>query len=686
MLRVATFQSIHTKVAVRKDFYELIHSSGVAPKKILHVGANSGQEARMYDQLGIEAWHVEAIPGVYNQLVETCGHLRNQRAICACLSSREGEEVKFNIASNSGLSSSFLELGRHKYAHPEVSYTSKIILETKTIDGLMRNGEIPSDIDFLVLDVQGAEQTILEGAHTFLARRHLIGCQIETSVVPLYANGSTYLEIGNLLLAHDLYLKQVEFNQMGWSDALYCKPYWPEPLGNDDWHLIEVLRPKPSPTPLIRIGGETDGAYLLPKDFEGIKACYSPGVNNRKDFEDELLEVFGIESHMCDFTSDASQFKTPLKPRQTFRKKWLDINKSPDSISLEEWVEQLTPDKSDDLILQMDIEGAEYRNLLGTNDDVLLRFRIIILELHGLTACNSTNLFRKELGPLLARLDEHFLCVHAHPNNCSDEFDINESKYNMSNILEVTFLRRDRWDGVDQQNCHPPMLPHPEDIKYNVSDLPPIFLNSEWLKAGERAPASTIKLLTDKLKYLERMSTFNSAATESLYRMAIHATSLLNSSIGSSTSLPLFEIAAGKQYQLSSSYGATQASGHIEDREPFFFHTGLGMNQSITIDLGCLYALFKLTVANRTNICQDRAMFLCYCVHDSDVPNLSLGLPIATSKEFFQVPPTKLETKLHGVVGRYFTLFSPAHTMLHLSSIQIYGIPASEQSSRMSNN
>ena len=61
---------------------------------------------------------------------------------------------------------------------------------------------------------------------------------------------------------------------------------------------------------------------------------------------------------MCDFSSDIAQFKTPLATQQTFRKLWLDIQGRPDSMTLEDWVAELSPG-SDDLLLQMDIEGAE---------------------------------------------------------------------------------------------------------------------------------------------------------------------------------------------------------------------------------------------------------------------------------------------------------------------------------------
>lgn len=77
---------------------------------------------------------------------------------------------------------------------------------------------------------------------------------------------------------------------------------------------IGLLRPVPCPYPLVRIGGDSDGAYLIPDDLDGITNCFSPGVNNYKSFEDELSLRYGITCHMCDFTSDVERFKTPLVP------------------------------------------------------------------------------------------------------------------------------------------------------------------------------------------------------------------------------------------------------------------------------------------------------------------------------------------------------------------------------------
>lgn len=197
------------------------------PQRLLHVGANRGHEANDYATHGIEAWHVEAIPETYQLLCRECSSYRNQHSVQACLSNIPGQQVSFNIASNSGLSSSMLRLGRHALAHPEIYYARSINLTTSTIASLIKAGTIPQNIGFLVIDAQGAELLTLQGAKGLLASGSLQGAIIETSVEPLCDGGASYIEISSELKSYSLYLCKAEFNHNGWCDALYGAKCWP---------------------------------------------------------------------------------------------------------------------------------------------------------------------------------------------------------------------------------------------------------------------------------------------------------------------------------------------------------------------------------------------------------------------------------------------------------------------------
>ncbi len=242
--------------------------------------------------------------------------------------------------------------------------------------------------------------------------------------------------------------------------------------------IVEFLKPKPCPFPLVRIGGELDGAYLVPDDLSGISACFSPGTSNRKDFEDELLDTYGIGSHMCDKSSSPEQFRTPLRPNQTFRKSWLGTVDDDENITLPSWVKAMAPGNSD-LLLQMDIEGAEYDVILATGAEVLNRFRCIVMELHGLGRLNNPRPLQFML-PFFERLAAHHHCVHLHPNNSTVQVQIGKSGFWIPKALEVTFLRKDRFAGNGA--LIPPQAPHPLDIEYNVRGKQPQAMGRNWTR------------------------------------------------------------------------------------------------------------------------------------------------------------------------------------------------------------
>jgi len=443
--------------------------------------------------------------------------------------------------------------------------------------------------------------------------------------------------------------------------------------------LLDVLRPQPSPVPLMRVGGNWDGAYLLPDDLKNIDACFSPGVSNTKRFEDELLDRHGIPSHMCDFTSEVSKFRTPLKDGQTFRKLWLDVDGADNSISLEQWVAEEVGDSPGDLILQIDIEGAEYRNLNAASDDLLSRFRIIVIELHALHQVNHSDRFGRELGPLLDKLGRQFICVHAHPNNCEGEFRVSDSDLNLPKVHELTFLRRDRFKR--RKKRFEVLTPHPLDIPQNVIRRPPVFLNEAWLD-GERPIASQLRMLKDELAWATQRLSDQEAEIDQAWRSQ-HRLATTASPKSSDEGCDLSEdsllkegnknLASGTPFSLSGWYGPAPSEPKVVAAEPCFFQTRFARHQSITVDLGEVAELSALVIVNRSDRWSERADQLFVAVHEEQEPDEFLGRPIASDEQFLSEPGQRLVIDLNGESGRYVTVYSTALTALHFSDLQVWG-------------
>ena len=89
------------------DFLTYLLSLHRRPSRALHIGAHAGQHVAAFAALGIETWHVEAIPSVYEVLKETCASYQDQHAVLACLSDIANQDATLHLASNDFESSSF---------------------------------------------------------------------------------------------------------------------------------------------------------------------------------------------------------------------------------------------------------------------------------------------------------------------------------------------------------------------------------------------------------------------------------------------------------------------------------------------------------------------------------------------------------------------------------------------------
>ena len=226
---------------------------------------------------------------------------------------------------------------------------------------------------------------------------------------------------------------------------------------------------------LIRVGGPGDGGYLVPNDLEGVTHCFSPGVDVKAAFENQLAEGHGIR---C-FMADASVSEPPLaNERFEFDPKFLGSRNDETFITLSEWIHRKVGDADHEMILQMDIEGAEYEVFVETPLAVLERFRMMIVEFHDLERLFDAKMLRL-VHAVFAKLSRGFSIVHVHPNNCRGV--VSRGGIDVPRVIEVTFVRNDRVAGI--ANDRPVSLPHPLDEK-NCGDLTDIVMPASWWKAG----------------------------------------------------------------------------------------------------------------------------------------------------------------------------------------------------------
>ncbi len=217
--------------------------------------------------------------------------------------------------------------------------------------------------------------------------------------------------------------------------------------------LIRLLRPQDCGKELVRIGGKGDGGYLVPDDLGGIEYCFSPGVSTVVDFEIELADR-KIKSFLADYSVDGPPIS---RPEFIFDKKFLGATDNDQFITLPTWKEKYLKDYSGDLILQMDIEGAEYQVILNTPDRLLSQFRILVIEFHSLDKLLDPFVFEL-LSACFSKILESFYIVHLHPNNCCGS--VRTRDIEIPRIMEFTFLNKRRVSRAEPQT----KFPHPLDF------------------------------------------------------------------------------------------------------------------------------------------------------------------------------------------------------------------------------
>ncbi|MGI8820899.1 MAG: FkbM family methyltransferase [Chthoniobacterales bacterium] len=134
-------------------------------RAVIHIGANDGGERNLYARHGLTVLWVEALPDVFQTLKNNLDGYPKQRAIRALVTDKDGETYEFHISNNSGESSSIYEFGDHEQLWPDVTFIKTIRLSSTTLPTLLRDaGSSPVDFDALILDVQGAELLVIQGA------------------------------------------------------------------------------------------------------------------------------------------------------------------------------------------------------------------------------------------------------------------------------------------------------------------------------------------------------------------------------------------------------------------------------------------------------------------------------------------------------------------------------------------
>ncbi len=255
-------------------------------------------------------------------------------------------------------------------------------------------------------------------------------------------------------------------------------------------NFIKSLSPRAVGHDLIRIGHTADGGYLVPDDLEGIKACFSIGYGGVSVFEEMLGIDYEIKAFIADRVGNIMErplgrfirwLRRLIRRRSKifrfdleldFENKFVGKENNLTTIRLEDWIQKKRSlDSTGDLILQMDIEGAELDILIDTPSDVLRKFRIMIIEFHSMAIFDLSIFLRFKR--VFDKILEDFCVVHIHPNSSTWKFFYRGIE--IPATMEFTFIRKDRVLPDNRELVFPHKLDRP-----NFPDCPDVILPEIW--------------------------------------------------------------------------------------------------------------------------------------------------------------------------------------------------------------
>lgn len=203
---------------------ELVRKRKLHITGVLHVGAHLAEEAETYHKLGISnvTW-VEANPDNIGRILQQVAKNYGHKVICALVTDKDREPTEFHVTNFDSMSSSIFEFGTHKKFSPDTVFVDHRVYESRTLDSLAEEHDGFPGVNFLNLDIQGAELLALKGATNLLPQIQYIYTEVNTDEV--YKGCAKITELDTFL--NDFArLETGMVRGQGWGDALFAR--WPE--------------------------------------------------------------------------------------------------------------------------------------------------------------------------------------------------------------------------------------------------------------------------------------------------------------------------------------------------------------------------------------------------------------------------------------------------------------------------
>jgi len=201
----------------------------------------------------------------------------------------------------------------------------------------------------------------------------------------------------------------------------------------------------------LRIGGESDGGYVLLDRLRPEQPVLSYGVGLDSTFDFDLAQR-GHRVFMFDHTVEGPTGGIPKGC--VFTREGVAVSAQPekDLNTIEAHMRRHDLLDRHDLILKMDIEGAEWDVLAGLPANILDAFEQIVVEFHGLNALNH-DAFGARARATFQRLNARFTLCHVHANAYGGLAMIEGVV--LPPVLEASYVRSDLITRTPSRTLYP---------------------------------------------------------------------------------------------------------------------------------------------------------------------------------------------------------------------------------------
>ena len=231
---------------------------------------------------------------------------------------------------------------------------------------------------------------------------------------------------------------------------------------------------------LVRTGREHDGGYIMLDDFHEGDIAYSFGISNDVSWDKDMASR-GCDVFMYDHTIDAL-------PEENPRFHWSKLGIA-DGVTQDDMLktldELITANHHEDMhnmILKMDVEGAEWGFFQQISSETLSQFSQMTFEFHGIPNHAEPELVLS----VFRKINQTHQLVHLHANNCGQYISFMGKKF--CSLFEMTFALRSQYTFIEDYDV---CLPLNID-SVNIPSSPEIELGrwNEHVDIGDRVTVS----------------------------------------------------------------------------------------------------------------------------------------------------------------------------------------------------